>query len=71
MSARPHRRGRQHPHDRARELFGPLDGARIRGGCEWCDAYQRVRPITAGVWNITVFHDDWCPFWRRIRREAS
>ena len=42
-------------------LLGPLDGARIPGGCEHCNAYQTVRAVSAGVWNITVHHDDWCP----------
>lgn len=41
--------------------FGALDGGRIPGGCDQCDAYQTVAPITAGVWTITVHHDDWCP----------
>lgn len=46
----------------AQALFGPLDGARIPGGCEDCDAYQTVRPGIAGVWHINVHHDSWCPF---------
>lgn len=46
----------------AQALFGPLDGARIPGGCESCDAYQVVRPAVAGVWHIDVRHDDDCPF---------
>lgn len=41
--------------------LGPLDGARIAGGCDSCDAYQTARPASAGVWRITVHHDDWCP----------
>lgn len=51
-------------------ILGPLDGARIYGGCAHCDAYQTVHPASAGVWKITVHHDDWCPWWRK-RREAS
>ena len=42
-------------------LLGPLDGQRIPGGCVHCDAYQTVRPISAGIWDITVHHDRWCP----------
>ncbi len=51
------------------DTFGPLDGARIPGGCDTCDAYQTVTPVTAGVWIINVHHDDWCPTLARI--EAS
>jgi hypothetical protein len=68
MAARPHRRG---GHDRARELFGPLDGAHVPGGCDHCDAYQTVRPIIAGIWNIKIHHDDWCPWYRLRERAAS
>lgn len=44
------------------DLFGRLDGARIPGGCDWCNAYQTVTPLTAGAWSLTVHHDDWCPW---------
>ncbi|HEY5161109.1 MAG TPA: hypothetical protein VII83_08600 [Gaiellaceae bacterium] len=44
----------------ARQL-GPLDGKRIPGGCDTCNAYQTVEPIAAGVWKTTVHHDEWCP----------
>jgi hypothetical protein len=46
-------------------LLGPLDGARVPGGCEHCDAYQTVRAEAAGVWVIDVFHDDGCPALRK------
>ena len=42
-------------------MLGPLDGAQIPGGCDHCDAYQTVAPIEAGVWTMTVHHDDDCP----------
>lgn len=45
------------------DLLGPLDGHRIYGGCEDCDAYQTVTPVSAGVWSVTVHHDDGCPFY--------
>jgi len=41
--------------------FGPLEGARLEGGCGECNAYQTVEPFEAGVWTMTVHHDDWCP----------
>jgi hypothetical protein len=50
------------PQDWVRRLLGPLDGARIPGGCDRCDAYQPVEATLAGVWKITVHHDDWCPW---------
>jgi hypothetical protein len=43
-------------------VLGPLDGAQIPGGCDWCNAYQTVRAETAGFWHITTHHDDWCPW---------
>ena len=46
---------------RLANMLGALDGARIPGGCDHCDAYQTVQPIVAGVWQITVHHDDHCP----------
>ena len=42
-------------------MLGPLEGARIPGGCEDCDAYKTAHPMAAGMWNIAVYHDDWCP----------
>lgn len=44
----------------ARSL-GPLEGERIPGGCDKCNAYQTVEPVEAGVWTLNVHHDDWCP----------
>ena len=54
------RRGRSRAQDQIAELLGPLDGAHIPGGCDLCDAYQTAAPAAAGVWTITVHHDDWC-----------
>lgn len=48
--------------------LGPLDGARVPGGCDRCNAFQTARPVVAGVWSITVHHDDWCPVLARHRR---
>jgi len=57
-------------HDLLRDVLGPLDGGRIPGGCDACDAYQKPVQIGFGVWVIQVFHDDWCPVLERIAREA-
>ena len=46
---------------RIAQRLGPLDGERIPGGCETCDAFQTVEPVAAGVWMTTVHHDEWCP----------
>lgn len=48
--------------------FGPLDGQRIEGGCQHCDAYQTVDPMAAGAWVLTVHHDDWCPVLKAAQR---
>ena len=44
-------------------VFGPMDGAEIPGGCDDCDAYQEVRARDGhpNVHRIRVFHDEWCP----------
>lgn len=50
------------------EAIRANDGARIRGGCDDCDAYQTV---TADKWGsgmhaITIHHDDHCPDYQRM-----
>jgi len=60
-NGRPFRRQLSENQRAFADLFGPLDGARIPGGCDQCDAYQTVSPLTAGAWQMTVHHDDWCP----------
>ncbi|MGD0083560.1 MAG: hypothetical protein ABSD78_10230 [Acidimicrobiales bacterium] len=52
-------------------LFGPLDGAEIPGGCDACDAYQTVGPVERGIWSLIVHHDDDCPVWLRIKEGRS
>lgn len=72
-NARSFRRQLSPIQDDLARTFGPLDGARIPGGCEHCDAYQTVHPAHAGTWLIGVHHDDWCPQLARIeaRHHAS
>jgi hypothetical protein len=52
-----------------RNTFGLLDGARIAGGCESCNAYQEVRawPHIKGAWAVTICHDDDCLFLSAMR----
>jgi len=41
-----------------------LDGARIPGGCDHCNAVQLIQAHVHGipdVHKITVWHDEWCP----------
>ncbi len=47
--------------------FAALDGARIPGGCDTCDAEQEPRIDAHGVIHIRIHHDDWCPTYRRIQ----
>lgn len=45
-------------------MIAALDGARIPGGCECCDAYQVISAHPSGHPNvhlISVYHDDDCP----------
>jgi len=49
-------------------MLGPLDGQRIPGGCDHCDAYQTVAPQAAGVWELLVHHDPTCPDYMAMRR---
>jgi len=56
---------------RMQELLGPLDGAQIPGGCDTCDAYQTIEPMSAGIWTVTVVHDDDCPTLARIEAKRG
>lgn len=49
-------------------MLGPLDGQRVPGGCDHCDAFQTVSPQSAGVWSLLVHHDDWCPEYLAMSR---
>lgn len=42
----------------------------VPGGCDWCDAEQRVRRMRAGTWTVTVMHDEGCPDLARRQRPA-
>jgi hypothetical protein len=43
----------------------------IPGGCDECDAEQRIEREERGMWHITVAHDDECPFLARRTATAS
>lgn len=55
----------------AARMLRPLDGERIPGGCEHCTAFQTVEPVSAGVWKLTVHHDEWCPFLANVERRRQ
>ncbi len=57
-------------HDAARAVFGRLDGAHIPGGCDHCNAYQKVRPVESGIWNLRTYHDEWCA-WLHARQNRA
>lgn len=52
-------------------VFGPMDGAEIHGGCEQCDAYQMVRVVDRAVFSVDVFHDNDCPVLKRIEERRD
>jgi len=58
--------------NRVGELLGPLVGTDVPGGCDHCDAYQRVQPDPEldGLWHITTHHDGWCP-WLQEREQKA
>jgi len=55
---------------RLAQMLGRLEGARIPGGCDHCNAYQTAAPLRAGVWRLTVHHDQDCA-WMRSRQESK
>jgi hypothetical protein len=53
------------------ELFGQMAGQQIPGGCDMCDSYQTVEPVSEGVHSLTIHHDDDCPILRASRRGSN
>ncbi len=47
-------------------FLAQLEGLRIPGGCDDCDAYQTVKRVAERVTVLTVHHDDTCPTWRAM-----
>lgn len=43
-----------------RAMLNSLDGLRVAGGCDCCDAYTTMRSDDDGVYIATVRHDDDC-----------
>ena len=51
------------------ELFNKSEGKDIAGGCDDCSAFQRLVKDEDGIWVLTTFHDDTCPW--LLARKAS
>ena len=51
-------------------MLDALPNRPIPGGCDDCDAVQRLTTDGAGIYVLTVFHDDTCP-WLNARTEAT
>lgn len=43
-------------------------GGAVRDCCPDCDADSTLVEVAAGVFSLTVAHDDTCPTWGRINR---
>jgi hypothetical protein len=52
-------------------LFASLDGARILGGCDHCDAYQEPWIDALGICHINIRHDDRCPFLQSVEAKRG
>jgi hypothetical protein len=48
-----------------------LDGAVVLGGCDTCNAEQRITQVEPLLWSIGIAHDDWCPTWQRIQAQRA
>ena len=42
--------------------FSQLEGKDIAGGCSDCSAFQRLVKDEDGIWVLTTYHDNTCPF---------
>lgn len=49
-------------------LHEQVEGQRLPGGCDDCDAYQTLDKHDSGVFMLAVHHDDTCPFYRGLNR---
>ena len=54
--------------DSVRDLLSGMIGGQMPGGCEKCDAYQKLTEQSPGVFLMNVYHDDDCPELRRMRQ---
>jgi hypothetical protein len=52
-------------------FLASLAGKRIAGGCDSCDAEQRLEESAPNVWTLVVGHEDDCPFLRAKKAKAN
>jgi hypothetical protein len=76
MTKRRNRHARRKPqpnqvHAALMQTFAGLDGVRIPGGCQHCDAYQVPQVLDQGLVQLTVRHDAWCQRLRAITKGAT
>jgi len=45
-----------------KNILALMTEGEIPGGCDDCNAYQKVVQEGHNLFKITVFHDDTCPF---------
>ncbi len=48
-----------------------LEGLRLPGGCDECDAYQTVDASHAPFYRINIHHDESCPSYRAMLEAQS
>ena len=53
------------------DFFASLIGQEIPGGCDDCDAYQRMSRHETGTWIHTIHHDHDCAVLARIERTTA
>lgn len=53
------------------ERLHALDGLEVPGGCDYCDAIQRIVKMSENGTMIKVMHDDDCPWWIEYQRRNS
>ena len=51
-------------------ILGQLEGENIPGGCSDCNAFQRFAKDEDGIWTLTTYHDNTCP-WLLARKGAN
>ncbi|MHB8330427.1 MAG: hypothetical protein ACYDD6_12535 [Acidimicrobiales bacterium] len=55
-----------------RRQFERLAGQVLPGGCDRCEAEQRLKQVAPGVFLLRVAHEDACPAYRaHVGREAN
>lgn len=53
--------------DPIRPFFDSLAGKRIPGGCDQCDAEQRLEEVAPNMWSLVIGHSDGCPVLRATK----